>query len=120
MKLLVSYYHRIHSPVNGIIKKLTPIEGKEDFFGKNSLWIVEIETEKSSVYFLLVGESDIQDFDFLVEKGDKVDIFDEIGFFNWGSQTVILYNPKDFEDILIKEKTTYFVGDGIFKKDKNS
>jgi hypothetical protein len=93
---------------------MIPIEGKEDFFGENSLWILEIKTEKSPVYLLLVGESTIQDFDFLVEKGDKLNIFDMIGYFNWGSQTLIFYDPKDYGDIQIKEKSNYFVGQCIF------
>jgi len=116
MKLLVSYYHRIHSPVNGKLVNMYPVEGNEDFFGKNSLWILEFETKKSPVYFLLVGESTIQDFDFLVEKKDVINIFDELGFFNWGSQTVILYNDKDFGDILLQPKKQYFAGDNIFSK----
>ena len=116
MKLLVTYYHRIHMPVTGTIKRMVPIEGKDDFFGKNSLWILEIETKKSPVYLVLVGESTIQDFDYLVEKDTPLNVFDTIGYFNWGSQTLIFYNPKDYDDIQIKEKTTKFVGDCIFKK----
>jgi len=115
MKLLVTYYHRIHMPVTGTIKRMIPIEGKDDFFGNNSLWILEIETEKTPVYLLLVGESTIQDFDFLAEKGDSLNIFDIIGYFNWGSQTLIFYNPKDYEDIQIKEKSKVFVGNCIFR-----
>ena len=115
MKLLVTYYRRIHMPVTGIIKDMIPIEGVDDFFGNNSLWILEIETKKSPVYLLLVGESTIQDFDFLVEKKDKLNIFDTIGYFNWGSQTLIFYNPNDYNDLQIEEKTKVFVGDCIFK-----
>ena len=63
-----------------------------------------------------MGESTIQDFDFLVEKGDMVDIFTDLGFFNWGSQVIELYDARDFnDDIQIKENTQYFVGDCIFK-----
>jgi hypothetical protein len=115
MKLLVTYYHRIHMPVAGTIKRMIPIERTDDFFGKNSLWILEIETKKSTVYLLLVGESTIQDFDFLVEKGDSLNIFDTIGYFNWGSQTLIFYDPESYKDIEVKEKTKVFAGDCIFK-----
>jgi hypothetical protein len=47
-----------------------PIEGDDDFFGKNTLWIVGFESDefKHPVYIMLVGESDIQDFDFLKER----------------------------------------------------
>lgn len=114
-KLLISYYHRVHMPVKGTIKRMIPIEQKDEFFGKNSLWILEIETEKSPVYVLLVGESAIQDFNFLVEKNDSLDIFDTIGYYTWGSQTIILYNPSDFDEIQVKENTTVFAGDCVFK-----
>ena len=116
MKLLVTFYHRIHCPVSGKITQMIPIEGKDDFFGKNTLWIVKFETQKSPVYLMLVGESTIQDFDFLKEKGDTVNIFDTLGYFNWGSQTVILYKPEDFNQIIVEPKKKYFVGDCIFKK----
>lgn len=116
MKLLVTFYHRIHCPVNGKITQMIPIEDKDDFFGKNTLWIVKFETEKKPVYLMLVGESTIQDFDFLKEKGDNVNLYDMLGYFNWGSQTVILYNPKDFNTLNIESKKKYFVGDCIFKK----
>jgi phosphatidylserine decarboxylase len=117
MKLLCSYYHRIHSPVTGKIVQMIPVEGNDDFFGPNSLWVLEYDiNKKHPLYLLLVGESTIQDFDFLVEKNDDVEIFQNIGFFNWGSQTIILYHPDDFNDIQIEENYKYFVGDGIFKK----
>lgn len=117
MKLLVTFYHRIHCAVKGKIVQLIPIEGNDDFFGKNSLWIVQYDIPgKSPIYHMLVGESTIQDFDFLKEKMDDVDIFDTLGMFNWGSQTVLLYNSKDFGELAVKEKTKYFVGDCIFKK----
>jgi phosphatidylserine decarboxylase len=114
MNLWVSYYHRIHAAVSGVITELIPIEQDDNIFGDNSLWVMKIETEKSPVYHMLVGESLIQDFNFFVEKGDKIKIFDEIGHFAWGSQTVLLYNPEDYKDIKIKENTKYFVGDCIF------
>jgi phosphatidylserine decarboxylase len=116
MKLLVSFYHRIHCPINGKLTQMIPIEGKDDFFGKNTLWILKFETEKSPVYLMLVGESTIQDFDFLKEKGDNVNIFDILGYFNWGSQTVILYKPNEYGILNIEEKKKYFVGDCIFEK----
>jgi hypothetical protein len=122
MKLLVTFYHRIHCAVSGKIVQMIPIEGTDDFFGKNSLWIVEYQSDKFKypVYHMLVGESSIQDFDFLKEKGEEVEIYDTLGFFNWGSQTVLLYHPHDFEEIKIqidddKERHHHFVGECIFK-----
>jgi len=116
MKLLLTYYHRIHSPINGIVKQIIPIEREDNFFGENSLWIVDIENNQfGNVYMLLVGESYIQDFDFKIKEGDYINKFDELGNFNWGSQTVMLYDTTKFNNnILVKEKTHYFVGDFIF------
>lgn len=115
MKLFVTFYHRVHMPVKGKITKMIPIEGEDDFFGDNSLWILEIETKKSPVYLMVVGESTIQDYKSLKDKGDFVNIFDTIGYFTWGSQTILLYKDSEYTDIQIKENTTYFPGDCIFK-----
>jgi phosphatidylserine decarboxylase len=107
-ELWVSYYHRIHAPVTGQITKIIPVEGDEDFFGENSLWIVEFTTDNTKpLYMLLVGESSIQDFNWLVDKYNDVDIFEELGYFTWGSQLVLIY-PDDYEINL--EKNKYFVG----------
>jgi hypothetical protein len=51
MKLLCSYYHRVHAPVSGKITTMIPIEGHDDFFGSNSLWIVGFETKKVQSLF---------------------------------------------------------------------
>ena len=77
---------------------MIPIEGDMNFFGKNSLWFLEIETNKKPVYFMLVGESSIQDFNFLVKKNDDIMISDDLGYFNWGSQTVMLFDEKSYDN----------------------
>jgi hypothetical protein len=119
MKLFLTFYHRIHSPISGTITDILAIEGNDELFGKNSIWIIKFETSKSPIYMMLIGESAIQDFNFLIEKGTKIGVFDPIGYFNWseystrpGSQTVILYDPKDF-NIKAKEDKNYFVGDSL-------
>lgn len=114
MKLLVSYYHNIHSPIRGKLKRAIPVDRKLGLFGKNSLWFLEFETEKKPVYMLLVGESAIQDFNFLVKKNDYIDIADKLGYFVWGSQTILLFNKEDYEgDIKIARKNHYFLGQPI-------
>lgn len=114
MKLLISYYHNIHCPVNGTLKRMIPVDKKLGLFGKNSLWFLEFETEKSPVYLLLVGESAIQDFNFLVKKRDKIEIADKLGYFVWGSQTILLFNKEDYEgDIKISKRNHYFLGQHI-------
>jgi phosphatidylserine decarboxylase len=112
MKLYVSYYHNIHSPVSGKIVDLMPISKDLRIFGKNSLWIVKYNTKIGNVFLLLVGESTIQDFDFNIKTNQNVKIGDRIGNFNWGSQTVLLFKG-DFEKIKIKKKNHYFFGEHI-------
>lgn len=114
MKLLVSYYHNIHSPISGKLKRAIPVSKKLGLFGKNTLWFLEFETDKSPVYLLLVGESAIQDFNFLVKKGDQIEIADKLGYFVWGSQTILLFNKDDYDgDILIQKRNHYFLGQKI-------
>lgn len=116
MKLWKCFYHRVHSPISGEILDLQSIESGENFFGNNTLWIVTINSEKNGlVYLLLVGELSIQDFNFKIKKGDKINMFDEIGNFDWGSQIVLIFNPSKFKrelNIISGEK--YFVGDEIY------
>jgi phosphatidylserine decarboxylase len=116
LKLLKCYYHRVHVPVDGTLHKITFVGKEEPLFGDNSLWIVEFDSTNGRVYLLVVGELSIQDFAFRVKEGDKVKKFDELGNFNWGSQVVVIYEKDAFYgDILIEEKETYFVGDGVFQ-----
>lgn len=114
MKLFVSYYHHVHSPVAGKIVRMIPIEGKNNIFGKNTLWFLEFQTDKNPVYMLIVGESAIQDFNFLAKKNMFIDIADELGYFAWGSQTIILFDKNDYPgDYQIKKKNHYFLGQQI-------
>jgi len=114
MKLLVSYYHNIHSPISGKLKRAIPVDKKLGLFGKNTLWFLEFETEKKPVYMLLVGESAIQDFNFLVKKGDTIEIADKLGYFVWGSQTILLFDKESYEsDIKISKRNHYFLGQPI-------
>ena len=41
-RLLLSYYHRIHFPCDGKITRMINVERESDFFGDNSLMIIEI------------------------------------------------------------------------------
>ena len=114
MKLLVSYYHNIHSPISGKLKRAIPVDRKLGLFGKNTLWFLEFETDKKPVYLLLVGESAIQDFNFLVKKGDQIEIADKLGYFVWGSQTILLFDKDSYDgEILIEKRNHYFLGQKI-------
>ena len=115
-KLLLTFYHRIHSPVSGVVERIIPYPKEEGVFGDNALWILDINTKtQGHVYFMLVGESEIQDFTFLIKEGQEINIFDEIGNFNWGSQTILFYNTTNFgpTDLVIPTKR-FFVGDEVF------
>ena len=115
MKLLKVYYHRVHSPISGKIKDIIEVSPDDNFFGENNLWIVEISTKESgSVYMMLVGELSIQDFNFAIKKGDNVDMFQEVGNFNWASQVILLYDDKKFDSIKINSGKKYFIGDPIY------
>ena len=115
MKLLKVYYHRVHSPISGKIKDIIEVSPDDNFFGENNLWIVEISTKESgSVYMMLVGELSIQDFNFAIKKGDNIDMFQEVGNFNWASQVILLYDDKKFDSIKINSGKKYFIGDPIY------
>lgn len=118
MKLLKSFYHRIHSPINGIIKSIIEISPENELFGDNVLWVVEILTaDYGEIYLLLVGELSIQDFEFNIKVGDKINMFDEIGSFNWGSQIVLIYDSNKFKfKSFISQSKQYFIGDTIFER----
>lgn len=112
MKLLISYYHCVHAPVDGEIVRLVPVPVELNAFGRSSVWCVEFKTEFGPVFLLLVGEYAIQDFEFSVKEGQHVDIADMIGNFTWGSQTVLMFDWKRV-DVLVAAKTYCFVGKPI-------
>lgn len=114
-KLLLTFYHRIHSPINGIIERIIPYPKEEKIFGENTLWILDINTlSKGHIYFMLIGESEIQDFHFKIKEGQEIKTFDEIGNFNWGSQTVLFYDHNKFDyKTKIQSGKHFFAGDKI-------
>lgn len=116
-KLLITYYHRIHSPASGKIEKIIPVSKENNFFGKNSLNIVWLKTSFGNIYLLLVGESKIQDFEFYIKEGENVSSFQELGNFSWGSQTVLFYDGNNFGKKLrqLKEGDHLFVGDPLLE-----
>lgn len=117
MELLLSYYHKVHSPISGKIKNIITIKSPNKYFGNNMIWIVEFDTEKhGKVFLFLVGQSVVEDFEFKKHIGDTVEIFDEIGGFMWGSQTLIFYNDEFFdgEKPELSVDKHVFVGKKIF------
>lgn len=116
MKLLKVYYHRVHSPISGKVDKIIEVSPEDNFFGENNLWILQLSTKSfGKVYVVLVGELCIQDFTFKIKEGDSIEMFDEIGNFNWASQVLILYDKSKFpEKVKVEENKKYFIGDVIY------
>ncbi len=115
MKLLKVYYHRVHSPLDCQVKNIIEVSPEDNFFGDNNLWIVELQTrEYGRVFLVLVGELSIQDFTFKIKAGDKLNMYDEIGNFNWASQVLLIYDKSKFGKIRIKKGEKYFIGDPIY------
>jgi len=113
-RLLLSYYHMIHSPVNGVVKRILPCPQESNFFGDNALWLVEIETDTDPVYMLIVGELNVQDFDFSIKEGQDISILDKIGHFGWGSQMLYFLKVPSGQKLALTENVAhYFVGDDI-------
>lgn len=114
MKLLLTYYHRIHSPVAGTVEKIIEIPKSTGIFGNNTLWVVDILSDFGHVYMMLVGECLVQDFNFKIKEGDTLQILDELGNFSWGSQVVLFFDELQVDDLFaIKARQHYFVGDNI-------
>jgi hypothetical protein len=112
MKLLTSHYHHIHSPVAGIVRRRTPIHAQFPMFGRASVNFLEIDADVGRVFLLIIGEAVVQDFDYAVEEGDRVEMCQPLGNFTWGSQVVMLA-PGRLEDVRVGKRDYAFVGDQI-------
>ncbi len=114
-------YHRVHSPVDGVITKVTHIPGMlwpvnkwsteniEEMFSINERVAVEIKTDRGFVNVVFVGATNVGyiTLSFMPEiKGNQFNVFkplikdnlnipikkgDELGMFRMGSTIVMLY-----------------------------
>ncbi|WVO16689.1 phosphatidylserine decarboxylase [Cryptococcus depauperatus] len=95
-------YHRFHSPVKGIIGKMTMIEGEYytvnpqairstlDVYGENVRKIVPIKSEEFGlVMSVWVGAMMVGSILTSVEEGQQVDRGDELGYFAFGGSTIV-------------------------------
>ena len=112
-------YHRVHCPVDGIIKKATTIPGQlwpvnkistkliKNLFIINARLIIEIETkENKQVCVVLIGATNVGaikaafDNDLNINKpmvknyNLNTNAGDELGMFNLGSTVVVLYSEQ--------------------------
>ena len=117
-------YHRVHSPVSGIIKKVVHIPGAlwpvnswsteniHELFSINERVLVEIETDRGLVGVMFVGATNvgqiILSFDSEIKGNQllsnaikekiytdlKINKGDELGMFRMGSTIVMLYSKN--------------------------
>lgn len=121
-RLLLSYYHWIHMPCSGKLLKIVPLPKELNFFlGENNVWMLEILNKNIGiVYMLVIGELNVQDFDFLVKEGDDLEVLDVVGSFGWGSQFMVFFKVPEGEEMCVtKYYQHYFVGDRVTKKIQN-
>ena len=121
-------YHRVHSPVDGIITKVTHIPGMlwpvnkwsteniEEMFSINERVSVEIKTDRGFVNVVFVGATNVGyiTLNFMPEiKGNQFNVFkplvkdklnitvkkgEELGMFKMGSTVVMLYQKNILKD----------------------
>ena len=121
-------YHRVHSPVDGIITKVTHIPGMlwpvnkwsteniEEMFSINERVSVEIKTDRGFVNVVFVGATNVGyiTLNFMPEiKGNQFNVFkplvkdklnitvkkgEELGMFKMGSTVVMLYQKDILKD----------------------
>ncbi|OFZ29271.1 MAG: phosphatidylserine decarboxylase [Bdellovibrionales bacterium RIFCSPHIGHO2_01_FULL_40_29] len=131
-------YHRVHSPVTGVIKKVTHIPGAlwpvnawsteniHELFSVNERVLVEIETDRGLVGVMFVAATNvgqiILSFDStivgnqLLSSAKKIKDYnqtitkgDELGAFRMGSTIVMMYAPG----VLTGEKVEALLGQAV-------
>ena len=106
-------YHRVHSPVDGIVKEICSYGVGEFFDDSDALVAIEIENDLGLFTLLCIGELTVESFIPIVKKGQLVKKVDELGHFYFGSQ-VILVMPKSVEIVVNRDGSErVFIGDVI-------
>lgn len=113
MKLLTSHYHHVVAPCKGTIKQIMRVPKEKKIFGNASLTYIVISTGFGDVALMIVGEAVVQDF-VLSITNNTVDMLDDIGYFAWGSQVVMLL-PTAMREIIVKPRYYHFIGDTAVK-----
>ena len=90
-ELLKCFYHRVHSPVDGILSRIRTYTSEDKPFGDNSLTLFEFLVGKDSVYLCMIGEQLIQGVKVSAKEGQRVKKVDPIGNFQWGSMLLLVY-----------------------------
>jgi phosphatidylserine decarboxylase len=115
-------YHRVHSPVAGTVRRVTPVSGElwpvnslsvesvKNLFVRNERVIIEVQTLNGLVLLIMVGATNVGkislSFDLNFQNRDRSDSStieyaqpievkpgDELGIFHMGSTVLVVY-PK--------------------------
>lgn len=108
-------YHRYHSPVDGIIGKMSAIEGEYytvnpiavrstlDIYAENARVIVPMDTEAfGRVYNVCIGAMMVGSIKFTKNEGEQIKRAEEYGYFAFGGSTIVcLFEPGRvrFDDV---------------------
>ncbi|KIJ51539.1 hypothetical protein M422DRAFT_65494 [Sphaerobolus stellatus SS14] len=116
-------YHRFHSPVDGVVGKMTPIPGEYytvnpqairttlDVYGENARKIVPIDSPTfGRVFAVCVGAMMVGSIVTTVDEGQHVSRGQEFGYFAFGGSTIVLLFEKNTvewdEDLLINSRAS--------------
>ncbi|KAM0673373.1 phosphatidylserine decarboxylase [Gurleya vavrai] len=124
-------YHRFHSPVRGIIRKIYCINGdyltvhpvsvkKTNVLTENMRIAVEIDCKYGKCYVVAVGAALVGSIIITVKEDTEIDVLDEIGFFEFGGSTVVVGFSKEliitsniYKNSIMGIETLLKVGDCI-------
>jgi len=114
-RLAPKHYHHFYSPVNGIITKITEIDGLHlsvngeviqhgvNSFTKNVRKVLEINTNKYGlIYYIIIGATCVYDIELNKKQGDKIKKGHRLGVFNFGGSTIVMLIPN--EKIILNKK----------------
>lgn len=83
-------YHRVHSPFDGMIVSVEELQHNQLFEGSEAMVIFDFETSFGPAKLLCIGEATVQTFVTDVQPGTKAKKMQELGYFNFGSQVIIV------------------------------
>jgi phosphatidylserine decarboxylase len=120
-------YHRVHSPVEGLIKEikrlgadLWPVHEESvkeipQLFIRNERVVVSLQTQLGPVEVVLVGATNVGSIDIYKSVGDVVRKGEELGVFQFGSTVVMIY-PKEVKVAVDKiKKESVKVGQSLLR-----
>ncbi|MFP5113685.1 phosphatidylserine decarboxylase [Bacillaceae bacterium C204] len=127
-----SHYHRIHSPVNGIVTKQWTLGSKSypvnkmglkygvRTLAKNYRVITEVKTDYGHVAIVKVGAMFVNSIE-TTHKGSDLEKGGEMAYFSFGSTVVLLFEKDIFQmDSNVRTPKEIKVGEkiGVFRKNE--